>query len=121
MGRDRLLLSGVQIGIDTDDSQVTYSNRIDGVGGVKPLALGNHLGMKTRNGDSRKNSGSNNKSSQLRPLQVIDLNAGDRESEREERLRFIYENDALSHGFLYLSKENVENHGRQNKTHFLHT
>lgn len=44
-----------------------------------------------------------------RALRVIDLNAGDREAEREDRLRAIYEHDALCKGQLLLTEENLRN------------
>ena len=44
-----------------------------------------------------------------RALQVIDLNADDREAEKEDQLRAIYEHDALCKGYVLLTEENLRN------------
>lgn len=98
---------GAKLAIDTDDAgQNSFQSKLSS------YAMSKDISEKSgaRKGNSGKKSGKQNKGSQLRALQVIDLNAGDREEEREECLRQIYEHDALCRGFAYLSQQNLENH-----------
>jgi hypothetical protein len=99
----RSLKADGSIDIDADDEP--QEKKIDEL--ITPTSLNSVIKAdgKTSGGKHKRVSRGN----RHRAFEVIDLNAGDSEEEREEQIRVLYEHDALCHGYYYFHKENLQN------------